>query len=76
MTLHARPWKFPLLGLEVMCRETDLFEVIDALRATGGLASCLNGRQQQSNQHADDCDYHQQLDKRKALLWASQIICT
>ena len=46
--------------------EADLLEVIDALRSAGGLAGGLHGRQEQRDEHANDCDDHEQLDERKS----------
>ncbi len=49
-----------------MNAETHLFDVVDTLGAAGGLASGLDRRQQQADQHADDRDDHQQLNEREA----------
>ena len=50
----------------VVDRQADLLEVVLALGASGRFARRLHGRQQQSDQHADDGDDHQQFDERKA----------
>ena len=49
-------------------RQADLLEIVFALRAASGLASLLNGRQEQGNQDGDDRDHHQQLDEREPAL--------
>ena len=52
------------LGVVVVVhREAELLEVVDALRAPGGLAGGLDGRQQQGDQDRDDRDHDQQLDQ-------------
>ncbi len=45
--------------------ESDLFEVVLALGAGGGLAHFLDGGQEQADQDGDDGDYHQQLNQRE-----------
>jgi hypothetical protein len=45
--------------------QTDLLQIILALRSATRLARRLHGGQQQGDQHADDGDHHQKLDKRK-----------
>jgi hypothetical protein len=50
----------------IVHREAELFEIVGALRATGCLASGLNGRQEQGDQDGNDCNHHQQLDQREA----------
>ena len=47
----------------VLQRQANLLEMVAALHAAGGLAGGLHGGQQQRDQHADDGDHHQQLDK-------------
>jgi hypothetical protein len=47
-------------------RQAKLLEIVHALGAAGGLAGRLHGRQQQSNQDADNCNDHEKLDERKA----------
>src|SRR5262249_32355118 len=46
--------------------QRDLLQVVDALRAAGGLARRLDRGQEQRNQDGDNRDDHQQLDQRKA----------
>ena len=41
-------------------------EVVHGLRASGGLADFLHGRDQQTNQDRDDGNDHQQLDQGEA----------
>src|SRR5262245_61212546 len=45
--------------------ESDLFEIVRALRPVGGFANLLHGRQQQGDQNRDDGNYDEQLDKRE-----------
>src|SRR5829696_3401778 len=49
----------------VVERDGVLLQIIDALRASGRLASGLHGRQKQRNQNADDRNDDQQLNKSK-----------
>jgi hypothetical protein len=42
-----------------------LLEVVRATATTGRLPGCLNGRQEQADERADDGDHHEQLDERK-----------
>jgi hypothetical protein len=42
-----------------------LLEVVGALRSPGGLTRRLHRRQQQSYQHADDGNDHQEFNERK-----------
>jgi hypothetical protein len=42
--------------------QPDLLEIVDALGAAGSFARRLHGREQQTNQHADDGDHYQKLD--------------
>src|SRR5262249_4672847 len=46
--------------------QPDLLEIVLALHACGRLAHFLHGGQEQSDQHADDGNNHQQLDQREA----------
>lgn len=46
----------------VMQRQTDLLQMIPALRATGGFTGLLHGRQQ-SNHDCDDRNHHQKFDE-------------
>jgi hypothetical protein len=47
-------------------RQADLLEVIAALGAAGRFAGRLHGRQEQSHEHADDRDHHQQFHQRES----------
>ena len=49
--------------LEIVDRQADLLEVVDALGAAGRLAGRLDGGQEQADQDGDDGDHHQQLDQ-------------
>ncbi len=68
----ARPVISPAArGIELLCvemvhrRQPDLFQVVLALRTTARFPRRLNGRQQQSNQNANDGNDYQQFDKRE-----------
>jgi hypothetical protein len=45
--------------------QADLFEIVDATRATSRLAGGLHGRQQKRDQHGDDGYDDEQLDERE-----------
>jgi hypothetical protein len=44
-------------------RQPDLFQIVDALGAPGGLARGLDRGQEQSNEHSDDRDDNEKLDQ-------------
>jgi hypothetical protein len=46
--------------------QTDLPQIVRALRAPGGFARRLDGRQDQRGEQPDDGDDHQQFDQREA----------
>jgi hypothetical protein len=50
----------------VLACQAKLFQVVEAGDASGGLASHLDSRHQQSNEQADDSDADEQFDDRKA----------
>jgi hypothetical protein len=50
-----------------------LLQVIRAGQAVRGLTNSLHGRQQQSNQHGDDCHNYQQFDKCEATMFAHDL---
>jgi hypothetical protein len=52
--------------LEIMQGQTDLFQMVDALRPPSRLAGGLHRGQQQRDQHTDNRNHDQQLDQRKA----------
>ena len=52
-------------ALEVERAQTDLLHVIDTLSPSSGLASRLNGGQQQRDQHCNNGDHDQQFDERE-----------
>ena len=67
VTLQGGPdRKAVLRQVKTMKRQPDLFQMIAAVGASGGLAGGLDRRQQQRRQDADDRDDHQQFDERKA----------
>jgi hypothetical protein len=47
-------------------RRAQLAQVIDALASSRRLSGSLNGRKQERHQDANDRNYDQQLDERKA----------
>ena len=51
--------------VKTMKRQPDLPQVIAAGGASCSLTRCLDGRQQQADQHPDDRNYDQQFDERK-----------
>jgi hypothetical protein len=46
--------------------DPNLLQIIFALRSAGRFTRLLHSRKQESDQHTDDGDDHQQLDERKA----------
>ena len=46
-----------------MTRQAELFQVVLALHAVGGLTHLLHGRQKQAHQNGNDRNDHQQLDE-------------
>jgi hypothetical protein len=56
-----------MMGLEC---QTDLADIIGALDASGGLASGLDGREQQGCQDSHDGQDHQQFDQRQSVRWS------
>jgi len=42
-----------------------LFQIVDALSASCGFTSGLNGWQQEANQNANNCDYNEKLNERE-----------
>ena len=49
----------------IMQRQTDLLEIVDALRTTRRLSGRLHGWQQQRDQNGDDRDHHQEFNQRE-----------
>jgi hypothetical protein len=47
--------------------QSELLHVVLALASAGRFACCLNRRQEQRNQDADDRDHNEQLDQRKTV---------
>src|SRR5262249_52290686 len=54
----------------VVNRETNLTQVVRALRTSSGLARGLYGRHQKTDEDANDGDYDQQLDQRESRMLA------
>ena len=51
--------------LDVVARQADLLQLVDALDSPGRLARGLDRRQQQGSQDANDGNHHEQLHQRK-----------
>jgi hypothetical protein len=49
----------------VVAGQSDLAEIVFALRSPGGFAGLLHGGQQQGHQHDDDRNHHQKFDQSK-----------
>ena len=63
----ARSVGKPLEGIMVgMHGQANLLEVVAALHPPCSFASSLDGRQQQTNQNADDCNHDQQFNQGKS----------
>src|SRR5262249_9302076 len=59
-------WRQPFHGvLKVQDRQSDLPQVVLTAHPGRGLTHFLDGRQQQTNQHGNDGDHHEQLNERK-----------
>ena len=58
-------YNFLVRIFKTMRGKANLFEMVGALVSAGGFSRCLNGREEQSDQNADDCDYDQLLDVGK-----------
>ncbi len=70
VTFQRGPNREAAVGhMKTVQRQPDLFQVITAANASGGLAGGLHRRQQQRNQNADDRNHHQQLDERERPRW-------
>jgi len=52
--------------------ETELFQVVFALRPAGRLPGLLHRRQQQGNQNRDDGNHHQQFNQGKSAFRESE----
>jgi hypothetical protein len=55
----------PVDIVEIVSRQSNLLQIVRTLRASGGFACRLNGRQEQSHQNPNDGDHHQQFNKRE-----------
>ena len=56
-----------LAGIEVRdAAESELLEVVFALRASSGLAGALHRGQQEPDERGDDRNHHEQLDEGEA----------
>ncbi len=55
-----------VLLVEPVKSNPHLAEIIAALGSKSGFPNFLDGRQQKSDQDADDCDDHQELDERES----------
>jgi hypothetical protein len=48
-----------------MHRQANLPEIVCALHSPPRFSGSLDGRQEQSDEHSDDCDHHQEFDERE-----------
>ena len=55
----------------IMHRQTNLFEIVLALRSTGSFTGLLDGGQQQGDENGDDRNHHQQFDQGKRSTWST-----
>jgi hypothetical protein len=49
----------------IVAGESNLLEIVFALRAAGGFASLLDSRQQQRDKDRNDCDHDEKFDQRE-----------
>jgi hypothetical protein len=56
--------KLAVRVVKVVQGQAELFQVVAARHAIGGLAHLLHRRHQQRDEHGDDRDHHQELDER------------
>ncbi len=61
-----RLWEILGRVMVIVQGQSELLEVVLALRAAGRLASLLNGRQEQCDQDGDNRDHNQSLNEREA----------
>ena len=59
-------WKAPLAIVVILHGQGELPQIVQTLGAGGGFTHALYGGQEQAEQHANDCDYHQQLQQRES----------
>ena len=65
-SLHLARGELAVVVVEAVQGQADLLEVALAAGAVGRLAHLLHRGQEQSDQHGDDGNHHQQLDQREA----------
>jgi hypothetical protein len=66
-TTAASKRKGFLRGFKIVGGDGQLPKVIHALRPSGSFPGGLDGRQQQGDKNADNCDHDQKLDQRKTV---------
>jgi hypothetical protein len=49
--------------VEVVIRQSELFQIVGALHSSCGFASGRNGGKKDPNEHSDDCDNDKKFDK-------------
>ena len=54
-----------LRRVEILDRQGELFEVVDALGSAGRLTHLLHGRQEQADEDGNDGDHDEQFDERE-----------
>src|SRR5690348_16887347 len=52
--------------------QSELFEIVAALHAGGGLADLLHRGQQETDEDGNDGDHHQELDQRETSAYATE----
>jgi hypothetical protein len=50
----------------IVAGESNLLEIVFALRTAGGFASLLDSRQQQRDKDRNDCDHDEKFDQRES----------
>ena len=63
----ARVWQFTQGRLVIMESQTNIFHIVGAAHTVGCLAHLLYGWHQQTHQHSNDGNHHQQFDQREGL---------
>jgi hypothetical protein len=59
--------QMPICVMVKMSGHAELLQIVGAVGAARSLAGRLNGRQQQRDQDADDCNHHQKFDEGKTV---------
>ena len=62
----AAAWHGVVDVMVIVAGESNLLEIVFALRAAGGFASLLDSRQQQRDKDRNDCDHDEKFDQRES----------